>query len=65
MTFEEALEIMKRGGEATRGGRTFRIRAGLEEITDPKQVKRGRLTEDDGNATDWASVPTRKRSKAT
>jgi hypothetical protein len=56
MTFQEALEIMKRGGEATRGGRTFRIGRGLEEVTDPKNVKRGRLTEEDGDATDWVDA---------
>lgn len=53
MTFQEALEIMKRGGEVTRGGRTFRIGRGLEEVTNPKNVKRGRLTEEDGDANDW------------
>jgi hypothetical protein len=56
MTFEEALEIMKRGGDVTRGGRIFRIDRGVKDVTDPSNVNRSHFDEDDRNADDWADA---------
>jgi len=56
MTFEEALEILKRGGEVTRDGKIFRIGRGVEDVTDPNNVNRGHFDEDHRNADDWADA---------
>jgi hypothetical protein len=58
MTFEEALEILKRGGQVTRDGKIFRIGRGVEDITDPENVNRGHFDEDDRNAEDWVGAQT-------
>jgi hypothetical protein len=56
MTFEEALEILKRGGQVTRDGKIFRIGRGVEDVSDPTQVNRVQFDEDDRSADDWSAV---------
>lgn len=54
MTYEEALAVLKRGGKATRNGRTFVLRTrGIHDVTDEKAPERVYMSEDDRSATDW------------
>jgi hypothetical protein len=53
MTYEEALEIMKRGGSVQRGGKTYTISRGIQDVTDPENPERVYLTDADRAATDW------------
>ena len=57
MTFGEALEIMKRGGTVTRGGRCYRIGRGVEDVTKPGEVLRADLGTIDREADDWQEIP--------
>jgi len=53
MTYQEALEKMKRGKVVARGDRKFAIRArGVWDVTGP-ELEPAALTGDDRGALDW------------
>jgi hypothetical protein len=57
MKYEEALEVLKRGGNVTRGGRTYKIARGVQDVTDPGTPVRVYFNDDDRAASDWEEAP--------
>lgn len=58
MKFYEALEIMKRGGEAKRGGKTFKLlHRGIHDVTNEAEPVRVALTEKAWNAMPEDEAP--------
>lgn len=53
MTYEEAIEILKRGGRVSRDGKTYELRRGIQDVTDPEAIERVYMTDELRAASDW------------
>jgi hypothetical protein len=54
MNFDQAFDVLKKGGSVSRAGRTLILRRGLLDVTgeEPKQYY---FSEEDKAAEDWSS----------
>lgn len=66
MTYEEAIEIMKRGGSVQRDGKTYKlITRGVHDVTDPENSVHVYMSEEDCAATNWEEAAYEEQPSST